>query len=93
MSKPVYAVGEEIVVHYVDPSSKNSGWIGIFSPPSDVSHSAGDGIKYQYFSENPTGGAISGTMTFTGMDKGKYQVRFHYGDGYPIFARIEFTIE
>jgi chitodextrinase len=93
MSKPVYAVGEEIVVHYVDPSRKKWAWIGIYSPPSDVSHSPGDGIQYQYVSENPTGGEKSGTINFTGMVKGKYQARIHYGEGYQIFARIEFSIE
>jgi len=92
MSKPVYAVGEEIVIHYVDPSQKNSGWLGVFSPPSDASHSPGDGIQYQYYSDNPTG-VISGIVTFTGMVKGKYQARVHYGEGYQIFARKEFTIE
>jgi len=93
MSKPVYAVGEEIVVHYVDPSLKKWAWIGIFSPPSDVSHSPGDGIQYQYISENPNGEEISGTITFTGMVKGTYQARIHYGEGYQIFARIKFSIE
>ncbi|MCH7534448.1 MAG: hypothetical protein IH948_01635 [Bacteroidetes bacterium] len=92
MSKPVYAIGEDIVIHFVDPPGKEWGWIGIFSPPSTVSSSSSDGIKYQYFDENPNG-ATHGTLTFSGMAAGKYQARFHYGDDYPISARIEFTIE
>ncbi len=93
MSKPVYAIGEEIVVHFVDPPGKEWGWIGIFSPPSAADASPGDGIQFQYFDASPGGGESSGTLTFTGMAPGKYQARLHYGDDYPISARIEFTIE
>jgi hypothetical protein len=93
MSKPVYAIGEDIVVHFVDPPGKEWGWIGIFSPPSKAAASPGDGIQYQYFDANPKGSETSGTMTFTGMAPGTYQARLHYADDYPIAARIEFTIE
>jgi len=93
MSKPVYAAGEEIVVHYVDPSRKKWAWIGIFSPPFDLSHSPGDGIQYQYVSQSPTGGGPSGMITFAGLVTGTYQARIHYGEGYQIFARTEFTVK
>jgi hypothetical protein len=92
MNKPVYAVGEDIVLHYVDPQGKEGSWIAIYSPPSDVAESETDGLQYQYVDEHSDNPAL-GALTFNAMGPGKYQVRFHYDDDYPIVARVEFTVE
>jgi hypothetical protein len=94
MSKPVYAVGEDIVVHYVAPAGKPSVWVGIFSPPTKAELSDSDGIQYQYLEGKPVGptGMMNGNLVFRGMAAGSYQARLHYNDDYPIKARIEFTV-
>ena len=94
MSKPVYAVGEDIVVHYVAPAGKPSVWVGIFRPPTKAELSDSDGIQYQYLEGKPVGptGMMNGNLVFNGMAAGSYQARLHYNDDYPIKARIEFTV-
>lgn len=93
MSKPEYASGEDIVIHFIEPSGKEWGWIGIFNKISTESASPNDGMQYQYFEANSKEDETSGSMTFTGLGAGNYQARLHFGDDYPISARIEFTIE
>ncbi len=95
MSKPVYAVGEDIVVHYVAPAGKPSVWVGIFSPPTKAELSDSDGIQYQYLEGKPVGptGMMNGKLVFNGMAAGSYQARLHYNDDYPIKAHIEFTVK
>ena len=94
MSKPVFAVGEDIVVHYVAPAGEPSRWVGIFSPPTSADLSESDGIQYQYLEGKPVAatGMANGKLVFNGMSAGSYQARLHYNDDYPIKARIEFTV-
>jgi len=86
-SKPVYAVGEDIAIHYVVPAEERSRWVGIFSPPTSAELSKSDGIQFQYLNNN------HGRLVFNGLTAGSYQARLHYNDDYPIEARIEFTVE
>jgi hypothetical protein len=94
MSKPVYAAGEDIVVHYVASAEKRSRWVGIFSPPTTADLSSSDGIQFQYLEGTPVtpDGLARGKLVFNGMAAGSYQARLHYNDDYPIEARIEFTV-
>jgi len=94
MSKPIYAMGEDIVVHYVAPAGERSRWVGIFSPPTTADLSDSDGIQYQYLEGKPVAptGMANGKLVFNGMSAGSYQARLHYNDDYPIKARIEFTV-
>ena len=95
MSKPVYAAGEDIVIHFVAPAGEPSRWVGIFSPPTTADLSDSDGIQYQYLEGKPVAptGMASGKLVFNGMAAGSYQVRLHYNDDYPIKARIEFVVK
>jgi hypothetical protein len=95
MSKPVYAVGEDIVVHYVAHAGEPSRWVGIFSPSTSADLSDSDGIQYQYLEGNPAEPTrmINGNLVFNGMTAGGYQARLHYNDGYSIRARIEFSVK
>jgi len=95
VSKPVYAVGEDIVVHYVASATERSRWVGIFSPPTTADLSSSDGIQFQYLERRPVGAneMASGRLVFNGMSAGSYQARLHYNDDYPIEARIEFTVK
>jgi hypothetical protein len=95
MSKPVYAAGEDIVVHYVAPAGEPSSWVGIFSPSTKAELSDSDGIQYQYLEGKPVGpiGMMNGNLVFNGMAAGSYQARLHYNDDYPIKARIEFAVK
>jgi len=94
-SKPVYAVGEDIVVHYVASAGERSRWVGVFSPPTSADRSNSDGIQFQYLEKTPVtaDGVAQGRLIFNGMAAGNYQARLHYNDDYPIEARIEFTVE
>jgi hypothetical protein len=95
MSKPVYAIGEDIVVHYVAPAEKRWGWVGIFGTPTTDDSSRSDGIQFQYFGRKPEGSTdmISGSLIFNGLSAGSYQARLHYNSDYPIEARIKFTVK
>ena len=95
MSKPVYAVGENIVVHYVASAAERSRWVGIFSPPTTANLSNSDGIQFQYLEGAPvTANEMArGKLVFNGLVAGSYQARLHYNDGYPIEAGIEFTVK
>jgi len=94
-SKPNFAVGEDIVVHYLASPGVPSRWVGIFSPPTTADQSDSDGIQFQYLEETPAAadGMAHGILVFNGMPAGSYQARLHYNDDYPIEARIEFTVK
>jgi hypothetical protein len=87
MDKPVYAVGEDIVVHYVASAGERSRWVGLFNPPTNAKLSESDGIQFQYLTK------AHGRLVFNGLSAGSYQARLHYNDGYPIEARVEFAIK
>ena len=95
MDKPVFAVGENIVVHYAVPSGQKSCWVGIFSPPTTAASSNTDGIQWHYLGRKPAGptGMITGSLIFNWQPTGSYQARLHYNDDYPIEARIEFSVK
>ena len=92
LNKPIYTAGEKIVIHYVNPAGVEDSWVGIYSPPSDVANSRGDGMQYRYMAGGEDA-SKHGTIIFNAMPAGTYQARLHYADDYPIAARIEFTVE
>jgi hypothetical protein len=95
MDKPVFSVGEKIVVHYAVPSREKSCWVGIFRPPTTAASSNTDGIQWHYLGRKPAGptGMITGSLVFNWRPAGSYQARLHYNDDYPIEARIEFSVK
>lgn len=83
-SKPVFAVGETIVVNYSDFSGDVKDWIDIVT--ASTPDGQGQGLwKY-------TNGVKSGTMTFGGMQSGEYEVRCYFRNESIIRVRYRFRV-
>jgi len=81
--KAVYAPGESIVVEFSGFPGNKQDWISIAQAgTADNSY-----ITYQY-----TEGRQSGTIIFTGMQYGNYEIRGYFNNEYILRARYAFRI-
>ena len=84
IDKPSYLVLQQITVTYSNMPGYPKDYITI------VPATAADNVYNQWFDTN---GAKSGSMTFTDLPPGNYQVRVHFNnDDSTVRARLSFTV-
>jgi hypothetical protein len=82
--KSTYAAGEAITVSYSNFSGAQTDWITIV---------AADTMNESYNEFYYTAGNTMGEMSFSGLDRGTYEVRGFYNDQWTRIATSSFTVE